>query len=133
MTTVEEQPASRQVPIILRTSQPTLSIPSIPYLVPTTWKRTQLSTLVNRLLQQDAAAAGAAVTADSSSAKSIPFDFIINGELLRTSIDQYLASKGLTEETTVDIEYVRSTLPPTFSAAFEHDDWVSGVDASRDG
>lgn len=127
MTTTEEQQAPRQVPITLRTLQPTLSIPSIPYLVPTTWRRTQLSTLVNRLLQQDA------TIADSSTAKSIPFDFIINGELLRTSIDQYLASKGLTEETTVDIEYVRSTLPPTFSAAFEHDDWVSGVDASRNG
>jgi ribosome biogenesis protein YTM1 len=121
----EEQQSQRQVPITLHTTQSTLSIPSIPYLVPTTWRRAQLSTLVNRLLQQDAA--------ETSTAKSIPFDFIINGELLRTSIVQYLASKGLTEESTVEIEYVRSTLPPTFTAAFEHDDWVSGVDASKDG
>jgi ribosome biogenesis protein YTM1 len=123
--TEEQQQSQRQVPITLRTSQLTLSIPSIPYLVPTTWRRTQLSTLVNRLLQQDAA--------DPSTTKSIPFDFIINGELLRTSLDQYLANKGLTEESTIDIEYVRSTLPPTFTAAFEHDDWISGVDASKDG
>lgn len=124
--TQEQQTEQRQVPVILRTSQATLSIPSIPYLVPTSWRRTQLSTLVNRLLQQD-------VASDTSTRKAIPFDFIINGELLRTSIDKYLASKGLTEETTVEIEYIRSTLPPTYTAAFEHDDWVSGVDASRDG
>ncbi|UZJ54750.1 hypothetical protein CBS101457_004070 [Exobasidium rhododendri] len=124
-TTTQEQQSQRQVPITLHTSQATLSIPSIPYLVPTTWRRSQLSTLVNRLLQQDAAA-------ETSTSKSIPFDFIINGELLRTSLSHYLASKGLTEESTVEIEYVRSTLPPTFTAAFEHDDWVSGVDASRE-
>ena len=121
----EEEQGARQVPITLHTAQPTLSIPSIPYLIPTSWRRSQLSTLVNRLLQQDGA--------DAATTKSIPFDFIINGELLRTSLSQYLASKGLTEESTVEIEYVRSTLPPTFTAAFEHDDWVSGVDAGRDG
>lgn len=121
----EEEQGARQVPITLHTAQHTLSIPSIPYLIPTSWRRSQLSTLVNRLLQQDGA--------DATTTKSIPFDFIINGELLRTSLSQYLASKGLTEESTVEIEYVRSTLPPTFTAAFEHDDWVSGVDAGRDG
>ena len=132
-TTIQEKAdeQQRQVPITLRTSQATLSIPSIPYLVPTTWRRTQLSTLVNRLLQQDSSAAGEA--SGATGAKSIPFDFIIDGELLRTSIDQYLASKGLTEESTIEIEYIRSTLPPTYTAAFEHDDWVSGVDASKDG
>lgn len=117
----------RQVPIKLRTSQATLAIPDVPYLVPTTWRRTQLSTLVNRLLQQ-----GGDEDA-SASAKSIPFDFIVDGQLLRTSLTQYLESKGLTEESTLDIEYVRSTLPPTFTASFEHDDWISAVDASREG
>ncbi|MCO5599785.1 hypothetical protein L7F22_053892 [Adiantum nelumboides] len=118
----------RQVPIKLRTSQSTLSIPDVPYLVPTTWRRTQLSTLVNRLLQQTAN------EEDSSTiTKSIPFDFIINGELLRVSLNQYLQSKELTEESTLEIEYVRSTLPPTFTAAFEHDDWIGGVDGSKEG
>ncbi|PWN93635.1 WD40 repeat-like protein [Acaromyces ingoldii] len=112
----------RQLPIVLRTTQPTLSIPAVPYLVPTNWRRSQLSTLVNRLLhhgQDDAA--------------TIPFDFIVDGQLLRTSLGEWLLQKGLTEENTVDVYYVRSTLPPKFSAAFEHDDWISSVDASRDG
>lgn len=126
--------APRQVPVILRTLQPTLSIPEVPYLVPATWRRAQLSTLVNRLLQQD----GRTTSLDSESVLAaqqgaIPFDFIIDGEILRTTLSKYLERKGLTEETTVEIEYVRSTLPPKFTAAFEHDDWISGVDASSEG
>lgn len=115
--------SDKQVPITLTTSQQTLSIPSVPYLVPTSWRRSQLSSLVNRLLKNDS----------NEETASIPFDFIIDGELLRTSLSSYLQGKGLTEETAIEIEYVRSTLPPKFSAAFEHDDWISGVDASREG
>lgn len=112
----------RKLPIVLRTTQPTLSIPAVPYLVPTNWRRSQLSTLVNRLLHQG-----------QDDAATIPFDFIVDGQLLRTSLGEWLLQKGLTEENTVDVYYVRSTLPPKFSAAFEHDDWISSVDASRDG
>lgn len=112
----------RQLPIVLRTTQPTLSIPAVPYLVPTNWRRSQLSTLVNRLLHQG-----------QDDAATIPFDFIVDGQLLRTSLGEWLLHKGLTEENTVDVYYVRSTLPPKFSAAFEHDDWISSVDASHDG
>lgn len=126
-TIIEDLPI-RQVPIKLRTSQNTLSIPDVPYLVPTTWKRTQLSTLVNRLIQQQG---NHDEQFAPTTTKSIPFDFIIDGQLLRTSLTQYLQSKELTEESTLEIEYVQSTLPPTFTASFEHDDWIGGIDASK--
>jgi ribosome biogenesis protein YTM1 len=58
----------------------------------------------------------------------IPFDFFINGTFLRTTLDEYLISKGLSSETTVELQYVRSLIPPLFEASFEHDDWVSTVD-----
>ncbi|PWN95217.1 WD40 repeat-like protein [Tilletiopsis washingtonensis] len=116
-------PAVRQVPIVLRTSLATLQIPQQPYLVPLSWRRTQLSTLVNRLLSPG----------DAASAASIPFDFIIDGELLRGSIDAWLAAHGRTEEETLDIEYVRSTLPPRFASSRECDDWLSDIDARSDG
>ena len=58
----------------------------------------------------------------------IPFDFLINGTFLRTTLDEYLTSKGLSSETTVELQYVRSLIPPLFEASFEHDDWVSSVD-----
>lgn len=58
----------------------------------------------------------------------VPLDFLANGTFLRTSIDEYLATNGLSSESTLTLQYVRSLLPPVFEASFEHDDWVSGVD-----
>jgi ribosome biogenesis protein YTM1 len=58
----------------------------------------------------------------------IPFDFLINGTFLRTTLDEYLTSQGLSSESTVELQYVRSLIPPLFEASFEHDDWVSSVD-----
>lgn len=75
-------------------------------------KRYALSTLVNNLLESE---------------KPIPFEFLINGIFLRTTIDQYLTSNGLSSESTLKVEYVRALIPPTHTASFEHDDWVSSV------
>jgi ribosome biogenesis protein YTM1 len=58
----------------------------------------------------------------------IPFDFLINGTFLRTTIDEYLVANGLSSETTLNLQYVRSLIPPLYEASFEHDDWVSCVD-----
>lgn len=58
----------------------------------------------------------------------IPLDFLANGTILRTSIDEYLSANGLSSETTLTLQYVRSLLPPVFEASFEHDEWVAGVD-----
>lgn len=58
----------------------------------------------------------------------IPFDFLINGTFLRTTIEEYLTSNGLSAENTLNLQYVRSLIPPIFEASFEHDDWVSCVD-----
>jgi ribosome biogenesis protein YTM1 len=58
----------------------------------------------------------------------IPFDFLIDGTFLRTTIEEYLTSNGLSAETTLNLQYVRSLIPPIFEASFEHDDWVSCVD-----
>lgn len=58
----------------------------------------------------------------------IPFDILINGTFLRTTIEEYLTSNGLSAENTLNLQYVRSLIPPLFEASFEHDDWVSCVD-----
>ena len=60
--------------------------------------------------------------------KPIPFEFLVNGKFLRTSIDEYLTENGISSETTLEIEYVRALVPPLHIASFEHDDWVSSVD-----
>jgi ribosome biogenesis protein len=63
----------------------------------------------------------------------IPFDFLINGAFLRTTIDEYLTANGLSSENTLNMQYVRSLIPPLFEASFEHDDWVSCVDVLSTG
>lgn len=58
----------------------------------------------------------------------MPFDFLINGALLRTSLAAHLAAHGLSAESLLSVEYIRARLPPARQAAFAHDDWVSAVD-----
>lgn len=60
--------------------------------------------------------------------KPVPFDFLINGIFLRSSLDDYLTQHAISSETTLKIEYVKAAIPPIHLASFEHDDWVSAVD-----
>ncbi|KAJ5112327.1 hypothetical protein N7532_000372 [Penicillium argentinense] len=107
--------AQRQVRVQLTSKQEDIALPEStgPILVPTGLRRYALSTLVNNLL---------------SSEKPVPFEFLINGTFLRTSIDEYLTANGISAETTLEIEYVRALIPPLHIASFQHDDWVSATD-----
>ncbi|PWN49025.1 WD40 repeat-like protein [Violaceomyces palustris] len=125
-------PASN-VPVLLTTSLSSYAIPAGPYMLPTDWRRTHLSTLVNKLINTSSTSQDDTSSSSSTTNASIPFDFIVDGQLLRTSLQDYIQSNGLTNESTLNIEYIRSTLPPTYVAAFEHDDWVASVDASKQG
>ncbi|KAL6716446.1 ribosome biogenesis protein ytm1 [Lecanora helva] len=106
---------SSQVRIQLSTRHPDISLTENqgPIVVNTNFGRYALSTLVNTLLQSE---------------KPIPFEFLINGTNLRTSLDEYLTANGISSETTLAVEYVRAVIPPLYLASFEHDDWVSSVD-----
>ncbi|PGH15697.1 ribosome biogenesis protein YTM1 [Helicocarpus griseus UAMH5409] len=114
-TAPTSQQAQRQVRLKLTSRHEDIALPENtgPILVPTGLRRYALSTLVNNLL---------------SSEKPIPFEFLINGTYLRTSIDEYLTANGISAETTLDVEYVRALVPPLHVASFQHDDWVSAVD-----
>ncbi|CAK3851916.1 Ribosome biogenesis ytm1 [Lecanosticta acicola] len=104
-----------QVRIHLKTNDEeiTLSQETGPILVSTELKRYQLSTLVNTLLETE---------------KPIPLEFLINGQFLRTSLDEFLTQNGISAETTLSVEYVKALVPPLHVASFEHDDWISSVD-----
>ncbi|KAI9742341.1 MAG: ribosome biogenesis protein ytm1 [Claussenomyces sp. TS43310] len=84
-------------------------------LVPTSVRRYGLSQILNSESMLD-------------TSSPIPFDFLINGTFLRTTLEEYLTANGLSSETTINLQYVRSLIPPLFEASFEHDDWVSCVD-----
>ena len=58
----------------------------------------------------------------------IPLEFLINGQFLRTSLDEFLTQNGISAETTLAVEYVKALVPPLYVASYEHDDWVSSVD-----
>jgi centromere/kinetochore protein ZW10 len=59
---------------------------------------------------------------------AIPFEFLVNGQFLRTSLEDFLTQNGISAETTLDVEYTRALVPPLQVSSFEHDDWVSAVD-----
>ncbi|KDN47519.1 WD40 repeat-like protein [Tilletiaria anomala UBC 951] len=123
----------RNVPIVLKTSIPGASIPLTPYLVPTSWRRTHLSTLVNRVLRTSTLLPGQEAEWQDG-ATAVPFDFIVDGQLLRNiSLGEYLERSSKDAEITLELEYIRSTLPPRFENQIPQDDWVGSVDASRSG
>lgn len=105
-----------KVPVRLSTRDPSIQLSQDPgpLLVQTTLRRPQLSALVNSLLRPDE--------------KLIPFDILINGQFLRTTIDEFLTQNGISSETTLEVEYTRALVPPLNVTSFEHDDWVSAVD-----
>ncbi|KAJ9222655.1 hypothetical protein DTO169C6_5079 [Paecilomyces variotii] len=113
--TASAQPAQRQVRLQLTTRDAEFALPENTgsILVPTGLRRYALSTLVNNLLSNE---------------KPVPFEFLVNGTYLRTSIDEYLTANGISAETTLEVEYVRALVRPLHVASFLHDDWVSSVD-----
>ncbi|KAK3677770.1 ribosome biogenesis protein ytm1 [Recurvomyces mirabilis] len=115
MTDVSAMQKQSQVRIHLHTRSGDIELPQDtgPILVSTELKRYQLSTLVNRLLETE---------------QPVPLEFLINGQFLRTSLDEFLTRNGISAETTLSVEYVKALIPPLYVASYEHDDWVSSVD-----
>lgn len=101
------------IQIRFTTKDEELAVSPDPIIVPTSLKRYGLSEVVNHLLE--------------TGENPIPLDFLVNGELLRTSLVDFLTARNASFESILQIEYIRSILPPQFAASFPHDDWVSSV------
>ncbi|KAI5820615.1 WD40-repeat-containing domain protein [Pyronema omphalodes] len=111
----DAQQQQSQIQVKFVTRDPEIAVAAAPILVPTNLKRFGLSQVVNHLLASD---------------KSIPFDFLVDGAYLRSTLDAYITKNGLSSETTLTLEYVRAAIPPKFLTSFQHDDWVSSVATS---
>ncbi|KAF2013660.1 microtubule-associated protein [Aaosphaeria arxii CBS 175.79] len=83
------------------------------YQVPTSLRRVNLSQLVNNLIHTE---------------QPVPFEFLVNGQKLRSSIEDWLTESAVSAETVLAVEYIRALVPPKKVRSFEHDDWVSAVD-----
>ena len=68
-------------PVIFTTQTP-YPIPTQKFMIPAIWKRYQLSQLINKAL---------------SLPKPIPFDFLVRGDVLRSSLEEWCAEKGIGE------------------------------------
>lgn len=106
-----------KIRLFTREKDESLHVQDTPMYAPISLKRYGLSEIVNHLLGTE---------------KPIPFDFLIDGELLRTSLDEYLVKKGLSSETTLNLEYTRAILPPSYLSSFNNDDWVSSLDVDKE-
>jgi len=87
-------------------------IPEDQLVLPSNLKRYGLSEVVNRLLDFDT---------------PVPFDFLVNGEFLRTSVYQYLEANNLSSEKVLELEYVLALREPEESQVDEVPDWVYSV------
>lgn len=96
-----------------------LQVSDNPLYVPISLKRFGLSEVVNHLLNKND---------ETEEQKQIPFDFLIDGVLLRSSIQDYLTKNGLSNEAFISLEYTRAVLPPSFLGSFNNEDWISSID-----
>ncbi|KAF7295238.1 Microtubule binding protein [Mycena indigotica] len=99
------------------TTQTPYPLPPQSFMIPTAWSRYQLSQLINKAL---------------SLPKPIPFDFLLRGDILKTSLADWCSQNAVGEEETLEIEYIESVLPPQKMADLPHDDWVSAVSCKLD-
>ena len=94
---------------------PSLEIPTDPIAVPSSTRRSGLSAIVNHLLHrklpQDDENDENEKNEDDK-LPSLPFDFIVNQKLLRTSIEVAARREGLNLEQAIEIQYFPALPPP---------------------
>ncbi|KAK4794832.1 hypothetical protein SAY86_012826 [Trapa natans] len=117
----EELSRRVQVRFITKLEAP-LKVPSASIAVPADLTRLGLSTIINSLLKSK-----------NSDWEAEPFDFLIDGELVRMSLEQFLLAKGISVEKILEIEYIKAVVPRKEEEPSPHDDWVSAVDGSFPG
>lgn len=87
-------------------------VPEEELVVPSNLERYGLSEVVNRLLARE---------------KPIPFDFLVEGEFLRSSISSYLEAHKLSSEKVLKLEFVLALREPEQSTVDETPDWIASV------
>ncbi|PWA49168.1 transducin/WD40 repeat-like superfamily protein [Artemisia annua] len=107
-----------QVKFVTKLKAP-LKVPETSIALPSTLTRSGLSAIVNNLLESG-----------NDDWTHEPFDFLIQNELVRMSLEEFLLAKGISAEKTVEIEYIRAVAPRKEEDPSLHDDWVSAVDGS---
>merc|ERR1712137_190038 len=102
-----------QVKFITKLEDPKFVAPDAAYFVPITLGRYGLSQLVNHLLELQTPQ---------------PFDFLIDDQFLRTTLQKFAQSQHLsTQDALIELEYVLALEAPQKKGECQHDDWISCI------
>lgn len=113
--------SSRQVRVRFVTKlRPPFQVPTSSIAVPANLSRMGLSEIVNLLIKNS-----------NPEFQTTAFDFLIDGELIRMQLEQFLLAKGISAEKILEVEYIRAVAPQKNDDPALHDDWVSAVDGSN--
>jgi ribosome biogenesis protein YTM1 len=102
-----------QVRVRFVTKHASMRVIETPFSVPIRLARYGLSEIINHLLGLD---------------PPTPFDFLVDGEFLRSSLIKYFESKNLSGEMVLTLEYLPALRMPQQVESDDHPDWVSAVD-----
>lgn len=96
--------------------QPKYSITASPIHTPTNVKRSELSEVINRLLNND---------------HPVHFEFILTNNVIKGTLASHILKYNLNTENVLEIEY--TARGPTFTkqTVCEYQDWVSGISLSK--
>jgi ribosome biogenesis protein YTM1 len=83
--------SGRQLPVNLFT-RGAYAIPQSTYFIPSDWRRFQLSELINKVLGHGG----------ESGVAPVPFDFVVEGEVLRGTLEQWVRKHRGDDEETAD-------------------------------
>ncbi|KAL2913422.1 ribosome biogenesis protein ytm1 [Polyrhizophydium stewartii] len=103
---------NRKIQTVFFSRQAKYAVTDTPILVPTRLKRYGLSEIINHLLGLET---------------PVPFDFIIDGKFIKSSLQQFIDAHSLSLESVVRVEFVEASLPPKKSAVLQQDDWISSI------
>jgi ribosome biogenesis protein YTM1 len=92
---------------------PEYVVPSMPIAIPARLSRLGLSEVINTLLEGLGA--------------PVPFDFLIAGDLLRSSVADHIAARDISSEDVVVVDYIFLPSKPEEDETIPHEDWISGV------
>ncbi|OQS03225.1 hypothetical protein THRCLA_04480 [Thraustotheca clavata] len=101
-----------QIRVKFTTKNPEIRVTETPFAVPIRLARAGLSQVVNHLL---------------NTSEPKPFDFLIDGNFLRTTLEKYVLQHNLNEEAVLELEYLEAQLEPEAKSSQNHPDWISAV------
>ena len=103
-----------QIQVRFTTQKASIRVTDTPFAVPLSLARHGLSQIINHLLEK--------------TQSPTPFDFLIDGKFLRTSLRKYVEEQACSTECTLTLEYMESMPEPKAqSQGTPHPDWVSAL------